>query len=42
MHPEVDPLACVRHPLVPPRAGITRRRKLKIELPQLPFAAPEP
>ena len=42
MHPEVDPLSCVRHPLLPPRAGIARRRKLKIELPQLPFAAPEP
>jgi DNA ligase D-like protein (predicted ligase) len=41
MHPEVDPLSCIRHPLLPPRAGLTRRRKLKIELPQLPFAVPE-
>jgi len=37
LHPEVDPRACIRHNLVPPRpAG--RRRKLKLDLPQLPFA----
>ncbi len=41
MHPEVDPQACVRHPLLPPRAAVPRRRKLTIELPQLPFVAPE-
>ncbi|HEX4621474.1 MAG TPA: hypothetical protein VH208_07900 [Myxococcaceae bacterium] len=41
MHPEVDPRACVRHPLLPPRASVPRRRRLKIELPQLPFVAPE-
>ena len=41
MHPEVDARACVRQPLLPPRAAIARPRKLKIELPQLPFAAPE-
>lgn len=41
MHPEVDARACVRQPLLPPRAAVARPRKLKIELPQLPFAAPE-
>jgi bifunctional non-homologous end joining protein LigD len=41
MHPEVDARACVRHPLLPPRASVARPRKLKIDLPQLPFAAPE-
>jgi len=38
LHPEVDPRECVRKPLLPPRS-IDRRKKLKIELPQLPFAA---
>jgi bifunctional non-homologous end joining protein LigD len=41
MHPEVDARACVRQPHMPPRAAVTRRPKVKIELPQLPFAAPE-
>ena len=36
MHPEVDPRACIRHTLMPPRPR-GRRRKLKLDLPQLPF-----
>jgi DNA ligase D-like protein (predicted ligase) len=38
LHPEVDPRACIRQTLLPPRPG-GRRRKLTIDLPQLPFAA---
>jgi ATP-dependent DNA ligase len=38
LHPEVDPRECVRKPLLPPRVA-DRKKKLKIELPQLPFAA---
>ena len=38
LHPEVDPRSCVRHTLMPPRPG-GRRRKIKLDLPQLPFAA---
>jgi DNA ligase D-like protein (predicted ligase) len=44
MHPEVDPRACVRQALLPPRtapAGLHRRR-VKIELPQLPLGGLEP
>jgi bifunctional non-homologous end joining protein LigD len=41
MHPEVDARSCTRQPIVPPRPAMARRRKLKIELPQLPFAVPE-
>lgn len=41
MHPEVEPQQCVRQSVVPPRTqpeGL-RRRRVRIELPQLPFAA---
>ncbi|MFN2465322.1 MAG: hypothetical protein ABR598_03550 [Candidatus Dormibacteria bacterium] len=38
LHPEVDPHACIRQALFPPRPR-SRRRKLTIDLPQLPFAA---
>ncbi len=44
MHPEVDPRACVRQTLLPPRTapeGLHRRR-VKIELPQLPLGDLEP
>ena len=44
MHPEVEPRACVRQALVPPRTapeGLHRRR-VKIELPQLPLGGLEP
>lgn len=43
MHPEVAPRACVRQAQVPPRSapeGLHRRR-VKIELPQLPFGDAE-
>jgi hypothetical protein len=39
MHPEVEPRDCVRHPVLPPRqAQPTRRGRVKLDLPQLPFA----
>jgi bifunctional non-homologous end joining protein LigD len=38
LHPEVDPRACIRQHLVPPRPR-GRRRRLVLDLPQLPFAA---
>jgi bifunctional non-homologous end joining protein LigD len=42
MHPEVAPRDCVRQHLMPPRAGSGgRRRRVKLELPQLPFAVPD-
>ena len=37
LHPEVEPRACIRQVLLPPRPR-GRRRKVTIELPQLPFA----
>jgi len=37
LHPEVDPRACIRQVLLPPRPR-GRRRRLTIDLPQLPFA----
>jgi hypothetical protein len=37
LHPEVDPRACIRQVLLPPRPR-GRRPKLTIDLPQLPFA----
>lgn len=43
MHPEVDPTHCVRQTVMPPRSQpeALRRRRVRIELPQLPFAVPE-
>jgi DNA ligase D-like protein (predicted ligase) len=44
MHPEVDPRACVRQARISPRSapeGLHRRR-VKIELPQLPLAGLDP
>jgi len=38
LHPEVEPHDCVRHPLLPPRDGTRRRPRIKLDLPQLPFA----
>ena len=38
LHPEVDPRACIRQALLPPRPR-GRRRKINLDLPQLPFAA---
>ncbi|HEV1997736.1 MAG TPA: hypothetical protein VGR61_06360 [Candidatus Dormibacteraeota bacterium] len=38
LHPEVDPRACIRQVLLPPRPR-GRRRKLTIDLPQLPFSS---
>ena len=38
LHPEVDPRACIRQVLLPPRPR-GRRRKISIDLPQLPFTA---
>jgi DNA ligase D-like protein (predicted ligase) len=37
LHPEVDPRACIRQHLLPPRPR-GRRRKITLDLPQLPFA----
>ena len=41
MHPEVDPRDCVRQRRLPPRPAqpSRRARKVKVDLPQLPFAA---
>ncbi|GAC1335126.1 MAG: non-homologous end-joining DNA ligase [Candidatus Dormibacteria bacterium] len=38
LHPEVEPRACIRQALMPPRPG-GRRRRIKLDLPQLPFGA---
>ncbi|MGI8607922.1 MAG: hypothetical protein ACR2MY_01650 [Candidatus Dormibacteria bacterium] len=38
LHPEVSPQACVRQVLLPPRPAGRRRRRLQIDLPQLPFS----